>query len=170
MKAINPAGNQVAFYICDDANKEAKFVTSKILEIKKLNQIKWGDFAILYRSNANQKTSGILEKSLKICKIPFTLTNGKDFYSKKPIGDLLCFLRSEISKKIFNFLLTQKKNSCKSFRQSFFFESFSLCQEGWRQSSRDVCKSERWLGKITLWISCCSFQLWSGRFWTFQTQ
>ena len=93
MKGASDLGTQVSLYICLDANKEALFVASKIRELKEKKNLKWSDFAILYRSNSNQQTSNLFEKALKFFNIPFSLSSGRDFYSRKPLSDILCFLR-----------------------------------------------------------------------------
>ena len=101
MQTKNETGKKVSLTICEDAIKESKFVANKILEVKNNSPltVKWSDFAVLYRSNVNHSTTDYFQKSFSFYKIPFTFSNGKDFYSKKPVRDILSFFR------FFNFIL-----------------------------------------------------------------
>ncbi|MBA4251315.1 MAG: DNA helicase [Chlorobiaceae bacterium] len=70
----------------DEAYKLARFIREEIKESKR--QLK--DFTILYRTNAQSRT---LEDVFRKEKIPFMIVGGVEFYKRKEVKDLICYLR-----------------------------------------------------------------------------
>jgi len=87
--------------------EEGRFVASSIFENKMENQMKNGDFAILYRTNAQSRA---MEDALRKKDIPYRIYGGLSFYQRKEIKDVLAYLRllinpkdEEALKRIINF-------------------------------------------------------------------
>lgn len=75
---------------------EGRFVASNIFETKMNNQLKNGDFAILYRTNAQSRA---MEDALRKRDIPYRIYGGLSFYQRKEIKDVLSYLRLILNPK-----------------------------------------------------------------------
>ncbi len=87
--------------------EEGRFVASSIFENKMEHQMKNGDFAILYRTNAQSRA---MEDALRKKDIPYRIYGGLSFYQRKEIKDVLAYLRlivnpkdEEALKRVINF-------------------------------------------------------------------
>lgn len=76
--------------------EEGRFVASVIWEEKMRNQQKNGDFAILYRTNAQSRA---MEDALRKRDIPYRIYGGLSFYQRKEIKDVLAYLRLVVNPK-----------------------------------------------------------------------
>lgn len=76
--------------------EEGRFVASSIFENKMQNQMANGDFAILYRTNAQSRA---MEDALRKRDIPYRIYGGLSFYQRKEIKDVLSYLRLLINPK-----------------------------------------------------------------------
>jgi len=76
--------------------EEGRFVASEIFEQKMRNQMRNGQFAILYRTNAQSRA---MEDALRKRDIPYRIYGGLSFYQRKEIKDVLCYLRLVINPK-----------------------------------------------------------------------
>ena len=76
--------------------EEGRFVASSIFENKMQNQLPNGDFAILYRTNAQSRA---MEDALRKKEIPYRIYGGLSFYQRKEIKDVLAYLRLLINPK-----------------------------------------------------------------------
>ena len=76
--------------------EEGRFVASTIWEQKMQNQLTNGQFAILYRTNAQSRA---MEDALRKRDIPYRIYGGLSFYQRKEIKDVLCYLRLIINPK-----------------------------------------------------------------------
>ena len=76
--------------------EEGRFVAGSIFETKMANQMKNGDFAILYRTNAQSRA---MEDALRKKEIPYRIYGGLSFYQRKEIKDVLSYLRLVINPK-----------------------------------------------------------------------
>ncbi len=86
---------------------EAKHVAQEILVQKNQHQLKYEDFAILYRTNAQSR---VFEEILNSHRIPYKIYGGMSFYERKEIKDALAYLRvivnpldEEALKRIINY-------------------------------------------------------------------
>ncbi|MCM4159587.1 ATP-dependent DNA helicase [Antarcticibacterium flavum] len=70
--------------------EEGRFVASSIFENRMQNQLNNGDFAILYRTNAQSRA---MEDALRKREIPYRIYGGLSFYQRKEIKDVLSYLR-----------------------------------------------------------------------------
>jgi DNA helicase II / ATP-dependent DNA helicase PcrA len=76
--------------------EEGRFVASTIFEEKMRKQMHNGQFAILYRTNAQSRA---MEDALRKRDIPYRIYGGLSFYQRKEIKDVLCYLRLVINPK-----------------------------------------------------------------------
>ncbi|GEL11855.1 DNA helicase-2 / ATP-dependent DNA helicase PcrA [Flavobacterium glycines] len=76
--------------------EEGRFVASTIFEQKMQNQMTNGQFAILYRTNAQSRA---MEDALRKRDIPYRIYGGLSFYQRKEIKDVLCYLRLVLNPK-----------------------------------------------------------------------
>ena len=76
--------------------EEGRFVASSIFETKMHEQLPNGDFAILYRTNAQSRA---MEDALRKRDIPYRIYGGLSFYQRKEIKDVLAYLRLIVNPK-----------------------------------------------------------------------
>lgn len=76
--------------------EEGRFVAGSIFENKMQNQMRNGDFAILYRTNAQSRA---IEDALRKRDIPYRIYGGLSFYQRKEIKDMLAYLRLIVNPK-----------------------------------------------------------------------
>ena len=76
--------------------EEGRYVASSIFENKMQNQRANGDFAILYRTNAQSRA---MEDALRKRDIPYRIYGGLSFYQRKEIKDVLAYLRLILNPK-----------------------------------------------------------------------
>jgi DNA helicase II / ATP-dependent DNA helicase PcrA len=76
--------------------EEGRFVAGEIFEQKMRNQMMNGQFAILYRTNAQSRA---MEDALRKRDIPYRIYGGLSFYQRKEVKDVLCYLRLVINPK-----------------------------------------------------------------------
>lgn len=75
---------------------EGRFVASTIFEHKMNQQLANGNFAVLYRTNAQSRA---IEDALRKKDIPYRIYGGLSFYQRKEIKDVLSYLRLLINSK-----------------------------------------------------------------------
>lgn len=76
--------------------EEGRYVASSIFENRMEHQMKNGDFAILYRTNAQSRA---MEDALRKRDIPYRIFGGLSFYQRKEIKDVLSYLRLLVNPK-----------------------------------------------------------------------
>lgn len=86
----NDAGAKISYYRGQNEHDEARFVVAKIQEEMADNDFRYGDFAVLYRTNAQSRT---IEENLVKANIPYKMVGGHKFYDRKEIKDVLAYLR-----------------------------------------------------------------------------
>jgi DNA helicase-2/ATP-dependent DNA helicase PcrA len=84
------SGEQLTIYEAESEVDEALYVINKIQLTTYNSKLKYSDFAILYRTNAQSR---VLEEALLHAGIPYSLFGGVRFYERKEIKDILCYLR-----------------------------------------------------------------------------
>lgn len=77
-------------------SEEGRYVASVIFEEKMQKQMKNGEFAVLYRTNAQSRS---IEDALRKRDIPYRIYGGLSFYQRKEIKDILSYLRLVINPK-----------------------------------------------------------------------
>ena len=80
----NGAGEPVIVYEANDEGAEANFVAGQLMRGKK-----FGDYAILYRTNAQ---SNALEYAMKRNGIPYRIIGGTRFFDRAEIKDMVSYL------------------------------------------------------------------------------
>jgi ATP-dependent DNA helicase UvrD/PcrA len=86
----NPEGEPLILYSAEDEMEEARFTAQTIEQSVDGVDVRYGDFACLYRTNAQSR---VLEDVLKRRRIPYRLVGSVRFYDRKEIKDLLSYLR-----------------------------------------------------------------------------
>jgi DNA helicase-2/ATP-dependent DNA helicase PcrA len=71
-------------------NEEGKLVAEDILFQRTTKGMKWHDFAILYRTNAQSRS---MEEALRKQGTPYKIYGGLSFYQRKEIKDLIAYFR-----------------------------------------------------------------------------
>jgi len=75
-------------------NEEGKIVAEAIMQERSTKGMKWHDFAILYRTNAQSRS---MEEALRKLNIPYKIYGGQSFYQRKEIKDLIAYFRLTIN-------------------------------------------------------------------------
>ena len=92
----NDEGNKILVNRTMTDGDEGRFVASSIFENKMNHQLKDGDFAVLYRTNAQSRA---IEDALRKKDIPYRIYGGLSFYQRKEIKDVLAYLRLVLNPK-----------------------------------------------------------------------
>jgi DNA helicase-2/ATP-dependent DNA helicase PcrA len=92
----NDFGPKVKVHRSITDSEEGRFVAGEIFEQKMRNQLQNGQFAVLYRTNAQSRS---IEDALRKRDIPYRIYGGLSFYQRKEIKDVLCYLRLVINPK-----------------------------------------------------------------------
>lgn len=85
-----PGGAPVQVHPVYDEAEEAQLVASRISAQVMMGARKHGDFAVLYRTNAQ---SFSLERSFLQQRIPYQIVGGVRFYDRKEVKDIIAYLR-----------------------------------------------------------------------------
>ncbi|CCQ49077.1 DNA helicase PcrA [Crocosphaera watsonii] len=84
-------GEEIYCYKAEDERIEADFVMGKIQEMVETNpELNWGDFALLYRVNAQSRP---FEDNFIRNNIPYNIVGGFKFYDRQEIKDSIAYLR-----------------------------------------------------------------------------
>jgi DNA helicase-2/ATP-dependent DNA helicase PcrA len=91
LRTENDEGQKIIHYQADSEKSEAQFVVGKMRELMQKDPTRTlGDFAILYRTNAQSR---VMEEMLLMSNINYTIVGGTKFYDRKEIKDILAYLR-----------------------------------------------------------------------------
>ncbi len=84
-------GENIMILRSENAEKETDFIAAYIAqEVGTNQQLRYDDFAVLYRSNYLSRQ---LELSLRKQNIPYRLVGGQEFFKRKEIKDAVAYLR-----------------------------------------------------------------------------
>lgn len=86
----NEQGEKIMILQSMTDTEEGFIVASDIFDRRYSHQLKWSDFAILYRTNAQSR---IFEETLRKKNIPYKIYGGLSFYERKEIKDILAYFR-----------------------------------------------------------------------------
>ncbi len=92
----NEEGDKVNIIKAMSDNEEGFLVSNSIADIKRTNNYKYNDFAILYRTN-NQ--SRVFEETFRKRNIPYRIFGGLSFYQRKEVKDVLAYLKVIVNSK-----------------------------------------------------------------------
>ena len=91
LKPTRGVGEQIYLHKADEEQEEARFVVQQIKQIEENHpEIDWGDFSILYRTNAQSRP---FEDLLLHNNIPYNIVGGLKFYDRKEVKDAIAYLR-----------------------------------------------------------------------------
>lgn len=85
----NGAGELIRVKKVDTQSEEGKYVANRVLELKSKDNLRYSDFAVLYRVNAQ---SNSIEHALSASGVPYRVLGGLRFYERKEIKDILAYL------------------------------------------------------------------------------
>ena len=89
LRAVRPGGRKPLFYAASTGAREADWITAQMRAMHEGGR-PYRDMAVLYRAHYVSRT---VEESLIRNKIPYVLYSGVEFYKRKEIKDVLCYLR-----------------------------------------------------------------------------
>ncbi|MBQ9241538.1 MAG: UvrD-helicase domain-containing protein [Duodenibacillus sp.] len=87
------AGDRIRIYEAEDDRQEARSLTQEIL-IARRDGAKWGDFAVLYRNNAQSR---VIEQYLTANSVPYRIYGGLRFFDRQEVKDVTAYLRTLVS-------------------------------------------------------------------------
>ncbi len=87
----NAEGEKIDFEQFDSAYEEADYIARDIQRKVQSGKYKYGDCAILYRTNAQSR---LFEEQFVVKSIPYKIIGGVNFYARKEIKDLLAYLKT----------------------------------------------------------------------------
>ncbi|MAB76793.1 MAG: DNA helicase UvrD, partial [Verrucomicrobiales bacterium] len=82
-------GEKIRLVAMPDAETEAEWVISEILECHRINGRRYEDIAILFRMNSQSR---LMEETLREAEIPYKLIGGQSFFERREIKDVLAYL------------------------------------------------------------------------------
>lgn len=83
-------GHPITLYEAVDDYNEAAFVVDSIRQELASRRQRGGDFAIMYRTNAQSR---LLEEAFLRANIPYRLVGAQRFYGRREVKDIIAFLR-----------------------------------------------------------------------------
>ncbi|MGN0384982.1 MAG: DNA helicase PcrA [Lachnospiraceae bacterium] len=84
-------GGRIHLRQFDTAYEEAEFIADDIVHKIRRGEGSYGDFAVLYRTNAQSR---LLEERMIAEGLPYDVVGGVNFYSRKEIKDVLAYLKT----------------------------------------------------------------------------
>ncbi len=85
------SGEKISYYRADDDREEARYVAAQIdLLHEKRKELKYSDFAILYRTNTQSRR---FEDAFRFAGIPYRVLGGFRYYDRKEVKDMMCYMR-----------------------------------------------------------------------------
>ncbi|HBK61190.1 MAG TPA: ATP-dependent DNA helicase PcrA, partial [Firmicutes bacterium] len=84
------SGAKIALYNADTEKDEARFIADELDRLIVAEKRCYGDFAVLYRMNAQSRA---IEEVLVSRGIPYRIVGGLKFYERREIKDMLAYLR-----------------------------------------------------------------------------
>jgi DNA helicase-2/ATP-dependent DNA helicase PcrA len=86
----NNEGERIGYYQAAEERDEAHFIADTINRHNRVDDISYGDMAVLYRTNAQSR---VIEEAFMRYGIPYTMVGGLKFYDRKEIKDILAYLK-----------------------------------------------------------------------------
>jgi DNA helicase-2/ATP-dependent DNA helicase PcrA len=90
LQTENAPGEMVVERSAENEEQEALLVTATIADGIKHQGMRYDNFAVLYRTNAQSRA---IEEALLHADMPYALVGGVRFYDRKEIKDILAYLR-----------------------------------------------------------------------------
>nr|WP_026533076.1 DNA helicase PcrA [Arthrobacter sp. H41] len=83
-------GEKIVGYVGENEHEEARFIAEEIDRLQDEDNLRPGDVAVFYRTNAQSRS---LEEILMRVGLPYKVVGGTRFYERKEIKDALAYLR-----------------------------------------------------------------------------
>jgi DNA helicase-2/ATP-dependent DNA helicase PcrA len=87
-------GEPIVRYHGDDEVDEAQWVTRQIARLHDGGDVRWGDVAVFYRTNAQSR---VLEEHLARHGVPYKVIGGTRFYDRREVKDALAYMKAVIN-------------------------------------------------------------------------
>lgn len=104
--STNGEGSKIELFHAPNEVDEAEAIVCRILKLKNEMNLRWKDFAILYRSNALSRQfelslmkHGWQDKDKWVRGIPYQVFGGVEFYERREVKDIHAYLRVIINPK-----------------------------------------------------------------------
>ncbi|GAB3541843.1 DNA helicase PcrA [Arthrobacter tecti] len=83
-------GEKIVGYVGENEHEEARFIADEIDRLQDQEDLRPGDVAVFYRTNAQSRS---IEEILMRVGLPYKVVGGTRFYERKEIKDALAYLR-----------------------------------------------------------------------------
>ncbi|NYG16296.1 DNA helicase-2/ATP-dependent DNA helicase PcrA [Arthrobacter psychrochitiniphilus] len=87
-------GEKIIGYVAESEHEEARFIAKEIDRLQDETDLRPGDVAIFYRTNAQSRA---IEDILVRVGLPYRVVGGTRFYERKEIKDALAYLRALVN-------------------------------------------------------------------------
>jgi DNA helicase-2/ATP-dependent DNA helicase PcrA len=91
LRTENSIGAPIDYYEHENEEAEAEAVAKEISLRRYTQNARWGEFAILYRTNTQARP---LEEALRNQNIPYRVIGGTSFFERKEVADAIAYLRT----------------------------------------------------------------------------
>ncbi|MBG0563257.1 DNA helicase PcrA [Actinoplanes aureus] len=88
------AGEQIVGYVADTEHAEADWVAREIDRLSDNHEVRPGDVAVFYRTNAQSR---VFEEVFIRVGLPYKVVGGVRFYERKEVRDALAYLRAIVN-------------------------------------------------------------------------
>nr|WP_203773734.1 DNA helicase PcrA [Actinoplanes nipponensis] len=88
------AGEQIVGYVADTEHAEADWVAREIDRLTDNHEVRPGDVAVFYRTNAQSR---VFEEVFIRVGLPYKVVGGVRFYERKEVRDALAYLRAVVN-------------------------------------------------------------------------
>jgi len=134
----NGKGQPIKFIQARDDREEAQRAVALIRRDRAGSSLRYQDFAVLYRTNAQSRT---FEEAFRKAGVPYRIIGGISFYQRKEIRDAIAYLRLLVNPNdIFSFqrVVNYPKRGIGMTSQKKIIEYASQQGEGLRQTLQNI--------------------------------
>ena len=83
-------GLPITRYHAEDERDEAGWIVREMARLHSTDNMKWGDMAVFYRTNASSR---VIEEHLARVGVPYKVVGGTKFYDRREVKDVVGYLR-----------------------------------------------------------------------------
>jgi DNA helicase II / ATP-dependent DNA helicase PcrA len=87
-------GPKIKRYHAEDEADEGQWVAHEMARLHDAGDIRWGDVAVFYRTNAQSR---VLEEHLMRAGVPYKVIGGTRFYDRREVKDALAYVRAVVN-------------------------------------------------------------------------
>ncbi|MCB0976082.1 MAG: UvrD-helicase domain-containing protein, partial [Acidimicrobiales bacterium] len=87
-------GHAIVRYHADDESDEGQWVAHEIAKLHDSGEMRWGDVAVFYRTNAQSR---VVEEHLLRAGVPYKVVGGTRFYDRKEVKDALAYVKAVVN-------------------------------------------------------------------------